>query len=161
MCNSHLKSQLYGKDRSLFKIVKSVFDNTVDIVTVVSGFLPFLYDISKKCASIVHWDSSETVVSILCVILLSLFQVVVSIPWSYYDSFVIEEKYHFKTLLFYRHGFNKQTHKVFFMDLIKETLIEIMLNIPLYSIIIFVLHVKNKECIYCRKQVLMHTSIVG
>ena len=69
-----------------------MFNESVNLVTTISGFLPFLYDASKQIMSIFHWESSETAVSITCIILQSLIQLLISVPWDYYDTFVIEEK---------------------------------------------------------------------
>ena len=70
-----------------------MFNESVNIVTTISGFLPFLYDVSKNLMSSFHWENSETAVSITCIILQSLIQLLISVPWDYYDTFVIEEKF--------------------------------------------------------------------
>lgn len=87
-----MKSQLYGQDRSHYSMVKSTFMNVEDMILTLSGFLPFLYDVSKQIMSYVHLENSESAVSITCVILQSIFEVLVTTPWSYYYDFVIEEK---------------------------------------------------------------------
>ena len=47
------KSQLYGQDKSKYKIVKSVVFSLFDIIFLLCGFLPFCYDLSKRL-SVVH-----------------------------------------------------------------------------------------------------------
>ena len=87
-----MKSQLYGQDRSYYSMVRSTFMNVEDMILTLSGFLPFLYDISKQIMSYIHLENSESAVSITCVILQSIFEILVTTHWSYYYDFVIEEK---------------------------------------------------------------------
>lgn len=89
---SFMKTQLYGQDRSSFRIVSTIFSYSVDILTTISGFLPFMYDISKKCMGVFGWNENEIAVSITCMILQSVFDTITNLPWDYYDDFVIEQK---------------------------------------------------------------------
>ena len=62
-----------------------------------------------------------------CVLLMAIytaFSVVVEIPFNYYSTFVIEEKY----------GFNKSTKKTFWVDFIKSLLVNTALNAGLVSL---------------------------
>jgi STE24 endopeptidase len=58
---------------------------------------------------------------------LSLLKGAVSIPFSYYDTFVIEEKY----------GFNKTNLKTFVSDIFKGTLLMILIGGPIFAGIIY------------------------
>ena len=49
----------------------------------------------------------------------------VSLPFSAYDTFVIEEKY----------GFNKTTLKTFFLDMIKGWLLVIVIGAPVFALV--------------------------
>lgn len=42
------KSQLYGQDKNKFIIVKSIVLTLFDVIFLLSGFLPYVYDLSKK-----------------------------------------------------------------------------------------------------------------
>lgn len=48
------KAQLYGQDRNRFTIVKSLVLTLFDILFLLSGFLPFCYDLSKRLSVILR-----------------------------------------------------------------------------------------------------------
>lgn len=48
--NSFFKSQLYGQDRMNVHIMHSAFDTVVDVLFMLSGMMPYLYDCSKSVA---------------------------------------------------------------------------------------------------------------
>ena len=66
----------------------------------------------------------QMVAVLLVVILADLF----TIPFSYYDTMVIEEKY----------GFNRSSKKTFWMDVLKMLLVNIVLNLIIGSLLLWV-----------------------
>lgn len=56
------------------------------------------------------WRENEYAVSIVFALMTSVVKTIEGIPWGLYGTFVIEE----------RHGFNKQTLSLFFMDMVKS-----------------------------------------
>ena len=52
---------------------------------------------------------------------------VIDIPINYYHTFVIEEKF----------GFNRSTHKTFFLDLVKSTLLNVVIMGAIISVVVF------------------------
>ena len=145
------RSQLHQQDLLKVTIVKAVFMEIVDVLTTLSGFLPFTYDISKLlCVSIgngveskakLHVGESEIVVCFLFLLIHSLFETLVSLPWNVYHDFVVEEKWAPLISLSSRHGFNKKTVKLFFKDLVKSFFIELIMGGVIYSILILILRV--------------------
>ena len=97
------RSQLHQQDLINVTIVKAVFMEIVDVLTTLSGFLPFTYDISKfLCVNVgsaveskakLHLGESELVVCFMFLLLHSLFDTLVSLPWDLYHDFVVEEKW--------------------------------------------------------------------
>lgn len=63
----------------------------------------------------------------LLTLIISLISDVISIPFDYYDTFVLEERY----------GMNKTTKKTFVLDLIKSGIIELILSYGLLMVIMF------------------------
>lgn len=106
------KFQLYNLDKSSFGLVKSVFDLSLEIAFVVMGMYPFFWDISAWVVGegFLGKDpaEAEALVSLVLLGLVVLQDTVVSIPWSLYSNFVVEEK----------HGFNKMTLTLFVTDLL-------------------------------------------
>jgi len=59
---------------------------------------------------------------------ISLLSSIISLPFSYYSTFVIEEKF----------GFNKMTKNLFFADALKGLLLSALIWAPLLSLIVFI-----------------------
>ena len=74
-------------------------------VILVLGGIPFLWALSGDwLASMDYSTDYEILHSLTFTLLATLWSTVTGLPWSLYSTFVLEEK----------HGFNKQTLKVFF-----------------------------------------------
>ncbi len=68
-----------------------------------------------------NWFSDPLLQGMIFILGTILLMGLVEIPISYYRAFVIEKKF----------GFNKMTHTMFFVDLIKKGLLGILLGLPL------------------------------
>lgn len=68
-----------------------------------------------------NWFSDPLLQGMIFILGTILLMGLVEIPISYYRTFVIEKKF----------GFNKMTHTMFFVDLIKQGLLGILLGLPL------------------------------
>ena len=68
-----------------------------------------------------NWLSDPLLQGMIFILGTILLMGLVEIPISYYRTFVIEKKF----------GFNKMTHTMFFVDLIKQGLLGILLGLPL------------------------------
>ena len=64
---------------------------------------------------------------LIVIAILSLALKLLSMPFGYYDTFVIEEKY----------GMNKSTRKTFFLDAVKELVVSIVFSFALCCLIMF------------------------
>jgi STE24 endopeptidase len=105
------KTRDYTVENSRFSLVNSVFDNIVLVVFIFGGILN-LY------ASWVHSFQQGFIVSGCVFILLIVYaENVLSIPFSLYKTFKIENKY----------GFNTITKKLWLTDLVKSLLLSTVL----------------------------------
>jgi STE24 endopeptidase len=68
-----------------------------------------------------NWFSAPLLQGMIFILGTVLLMGLVEIPINYYRTFVIEKKF----------GFNKMTHSMFFVDLIKQGLLGILLGLPL------------------------------
>jgi STE24 endopeptidase len=59
---------------------------------------------------------------------ISVISTLVGLPFSYYGTFVIEEKF----------GFNKMTRKLFFTDMIKGLFLSALIGGPLLALIVWI-----------------------
>jgi len=72
------------------------------------------------------WDLNLLLTGVLYIGLLSFFQSLVSLPFSLYSTFVIEERF----------GFNKTTLRLFFMDKLKGSALAIVIGGPLLALLL-------------------------
>ena len=99
-------------------------------ISLISNLCSFTLIISLLCFNgygyindfSLNYDSSY-IQSGIFFLILYLISIMISIPFSYYNTFVIEEKF----------GFNKTTKKTFFLDIIKSFIITIIIG----SILLF------------------------
>lgn len=116
-----IKIHRYSKDNIHFKIFESSMGKVFFLFIILSGILPWL---------------AETVDN-LHFLLAGLFffgvpglvGAIVSLPFDYYHSFVLEEKY----------GFNTKTLSIWFSDIIKSFLVMIVLGTLLLSALLLML----------------------
>jgi STE24 endopeptidase len=102
----------YTLDSARFGSIVSLFNQSLMLVVVLSGFLPSLV------TWLTGWISSPVGGGLLFFATLWLIFHVSQIPFSVYETFVIEE----------RHGFNTKTPRIWVFDLLKETILSIILG---------------------------------
>jgi STE24 endopeptidase len=106
------KTRAYSLDKKNFALIKGVYDTIESLAFLMYGVLPWMWELSEHLVGST-WpslQSNEYAVSISFALLTALVKVVEGIPWGLYFTFVIEE----------RHGFNKQTLSLFFIDIFKS-----------------------------------------
>jgi len=130
-----LKSQKYNRDKSSFNLVEKLL-HVKGMALLCLGFMPFLWDWS---VTIMHtycsggvisylsvWTgpvAEEAFVACIFVSLLMCYDVAVSIPFSLYRTFGIEQK----------HGFNKITLGLYLQDMAMQMLLAITIAVPVVS----------------------------
>ena len=109
------KSQLYKKENHLFSLLKNAFSLTAKLLFFwTQGF--FHLDTFVRSLT-----ANEISISLIFLGILLFVSDLIYTPFSYYKTFVIEEKF----------GFNKTTKKLFFMDKLKRWLLLLFLGVPL------------------------------
>lgn len=116
------KAQDYLKDNTIFGFINQVFDL---IFTLVFLFLFYPY-IEKFVSSI---TSSFILQGLLFFGVSGLMNLILSLPFEVYDTFVIEQKY----------GFNTMTPKTFILDIIKSIILSIILGAPILSLLLYII----------------------
>jgi len=109
---NYIKQQSYEREKLSASLVESTLMVIITTTAFILGYFGLLNDI------IAQNIESRVLQSLVFFGVLWFIGQILSIPFDYYDSFVIEEKY----------GFNKSTRKLFFTDIIKSTLIAIVLG---------------------------------
>ena len=115
---TYRKWRSYHADKSRFAIITST-------VSFVIDFLLLALNVYSMFAGLFP----ETLfMQMFAVVLLSALSSLLMIPFSWYHTMVIEEKY----------GFNKATTKTFWADQLKEFLIEIVLTTGIGALLLWV-----------------------
>lgn len=119
-----LKSQAYQKDKKQFGLFKENFSFCWALLSLMIA--PALWKIAWNTFE--DGDYKEYKVTLYWLFLQQWVDKPISIPFSLYSNFVLEEK----------HGFNKMTISLFFMDLIKSELLSYFFGGLLIPLLIWV-----------------------
>ena len=117
---AYKKSQEYTRARALFGIITSSFGLSVTLIFWLSGCFNYLDQLVRSWQLPIIWTG------IFYIGVLLLARTIVSLPFSIYSTFVIEERF----------GFNKTTPATFIKDLIKGLLLGIVIGGPLLFVIL-------------------------
>lgn len=118
----YAKSMSYEKTKYTFSNISGIFSFVVILVAVIFGLFWKVYTFSAS------FGFSEILTNLIFFWIIGLIQMIISLPFSYYSTFVIEEKF----------GFNKMTKKLFFTDLLKSSLIWVIIWWVLLSALIWI-----------------------
>jgi STE24 endopeptidase len=111
------KSQKYTKARTHFGMLTSVFNLMLLLVFWFAGGFNWLDEIVRS------WDFGVIWTGLAYIGILIIARSILSLPFSIYSTFVIEERF----------GFNKTTPKIFVLDLFKGLALGIVLGGPLLA----------------------------
>ena len=125
----YLKSQAYKKDNYKFGILSSSFS-----IVLTLGFLIFGgFDWVDKIAR--NYTDNPILMALIFFGIILIGSDIITTPFSYYQTFVIEEKY----------GFNKSTKKLFFADKIKGWLMMAILGGGILAMVIWFFQVAGSN----------------
>ncbi|MEP0006536.1 MAG: M48 family metallopeptidase [Balneola sp.] len=114
---TYAKSQEYTKTQTRFGFITGGFDLVVLLGFWFSGGFNWLDEIVRA------WGFGELVTGLLYIAVLMIAKSVISLPFSIYSTFVIEERF----------GFNKTTPKTFVLDLVKGLGLGLLIGMPLLA----------------------------
>ena len=119
------KSQEYTLTKTKFGFITSVFDLIVILVFWFAGGFNWLYEILRP-------EISHSILRGLAYIgILVIANSILSLPFSVYSTFVIEEKF----------GFNKTTVKTFILDLIKSLALAVVIGGLVLALVLYIFEV--------------------
>lgn len=121
-------AQSYGLDKINFSIVSSFYAVTEEVVFLLYGFLPYIWDKACNIGSKYGWTETENEIKITLVFLglVTIVGTITSLPFELYSTFEIEKK----------HGFNKQTLGLFFMDKLKGLVLTAVFGGPFVALLL-------------------------
>lgn len=118
----YAKSQAYTRESARFEIIHSTFSLTTLLVFWFLGGFAWL----DEWARVILGDGIPAGLFFLSALFIG--HTLLHLPFSIYDTFVIEEKY----------GFNKTTPKTFIIDQIKGLFLAALIGLPLAAAILWI-----------------------
>jgi STE24 endopeptidase len=128
------KSQEYTKERSKFGLIRGTFSVIILIIFWFAGGFNWLDQWVRSYG----WSTIPT--GLVYIGILAIVNLVLSLPFDLYSTFVIEEKY----------GFNKTTPRLFIIDRIKGLALSIIIGAPVLALIMWFLEFTgDRAWLYC------------
>jgi STE24 endopeptidase len=113
------KSQLYDKDNKRLSFCSSTFNLAIMLAMIVAGGFSFADNIARG------FSMNLVIVSLVFFGIIGFVSDIINIPFSLYETFVIEKRY----------GFNTMTLRTFITDHIKSLFIALLVGIPVLGLI--------------------------
>ena len=125
------KSQAYGRAKSKFGLVSGLFEQLQSFGILYYDILPKLWSWTGSLVSSYApaTYSGEIVHTLAFLFFMNVASTVIGMPFSYYRTFVLEEKF----------GFNKQTLKLWFVDMLKSQLLTALFGAPIISTFLWII----------------------
>jgi len=114
------QSMNYEKTTTRFSLLQSSIMLVLTLVFLFNSGFAILHNLATS------FSSNSILMSLYFFLFLFIITSILSIPFSYYSTFVIEEKF----------GFNKSTHKLFWLDSLKSFLLSILIGGIILGLII-------------------------
>uniref|UniRef100_A0A6Q2YWE6 CAAX prenyl protease n=1 Tax=Esox lucius TaxID=8010 RepID=A0A6Q2YWE6_ESOLU len=126
------KSRLYNLDKSNFSFWSGLYSETEGTLILLLGGIPFLWRVAGTVTARFGLGSEyEISQSLSFLMLATLFSAFTGLPWSIYNTFVIEEK----------HGFNQQTLGFFLKDAVKKFIVTQCILLPVTSLLLYIIKI--------------------
>ncbi len=128
------KSQQYTLERSKFGLIRGTFSLIVLIIFWFAGG----FNLLDQWARSFGWSTIPN--GLVYIGILALANIIISLPFDLYSTFVIEEKY----------GFNKTTPYLFVIDRLKGLALTILIGAPVLALIMWFLEsTGDRAWLYC------------
>ncbi|OQE27698.1 hypothetical protein PENSTE_c004G05549 [Penicillium steckii] len=134
------QSQAYGRAKAKFSILSGLYGQIQNLAFIYGDVLPKLWSVSglllaQYLPGRFQGEISQTLVFVFGFNILST---ILSIPVSYYQTFVLEEKF----------GFNKQTFKLWITDMLKGQMLGVVLGTPIISAVLKIVQMTGNSFFY-------------
>ncbi|MCX6321416.1 MAG: M48 family metallopeptidase [Bacteroidia bacterium] len=113
------KTQLYQKDNNRLSFWSSSFNLAVILIMIIAGGFAMIDTLART------FSMNMVIISLVFFGIIGFASDLINIPFSCYDTFVIEKKY----------GFNTMTVRTFITDHIKSWFIALLVGIPVLGLI--------------------------
>ena len=117
--DEYRKTQLYQKDNNRLSLWSSSFNLAVILIMIIAGGFALADNLARALSTNVVF------ISLIFFGIIGFVSDIINIPFSWYDTFVIEKKY----------GFNTMTVRTFITDHIKSWFIALLVGVPVLGLI--------------------------
>lgn len=119
---TYKRQQSYLSERRRVSLLGSVINTCITLgIFAFGGFALF----DGWVRSITDWP---VLMAIMYMLIFNVIGMIIDIPFSYYSTFTIETKY----------GFNRMTRGLFWMDLVKSTLLSIVITSLVIGVVVWI-----------------------
>jgi STE24 endopeptidase len=122
------KTQLYEKDNLKLSFWSSSFNLAIIIVMIVAGGFALLDRFSRS------FSNNNVVIALIFFGIVGVASEIINLPFSWYDTFIIERKYEFNTM----------TIRTFITDHLKSWFIALLIGIPVLGLITWIYYKTGK-----------------
>lgn len=120
--DEYRKAQLYQKENNRLEFWTSLLNLVVILGAIIAGGFAWL-DVFAKTLSV-----NIVIISLIFFGIIGFLSDIINVPFSFYDTFVIEKKY----------GFNTMTIRTFITDHLKSWFIALIIGIPVLGLITWI-----------------------
>ncbi|KAL3468355.1 peptidase family M48-domain-containing protein [Aspergillus heterothallicus] len=134
------QSQAYGRAKAKFGFISGLYGQIQNLAFIYGDVLPKLWGVSGILLARYLPDRFQGEISqtLFFIFGFNLLSTVLSLPVSYYNTFVLEEKF----------GFNKQTVKLWVTDMLKGQMLGIVLGTPIISAVLKIVQKTGNSFFY-------------
>lgn len=125
----HQKAADYTTTKVKFGRLPLFYDIALLLIWTIGGGLEWLDQ------NIIAYELNPIMTGIAVILVYSLISAFLDLPFSIYNTFVIEEKF----------GFNKTTAKTFIIDMIKGSALGLVIGVPLLYIILWLMEQAGEQ----------------
>jgi STE24 endopeptidase len=121
ICDSeeYRKTQLYEKDNTRLSLWSSSFNLAIILIMIIAGGFAMVDSLARTISA------NTVIISLVFFGIIGFASDLINIPFSCYDTFIIEKKY----------GFNTMTLRTFITDHIKSWFIALLVGIPVLGLV--------------------------
>jgi len=123
--DEYARQQQYQRANGRFNLISSSFSTLLLLVVLFAGILGGLENFLQQ-----QMTTNYVLLPLIFVVIIAVIVVLASLPFGYYETFVIEERF----------GFNKSTRGLFFTDTLKSLLLTLILVSVVVGVIAFLYH---------------------
>ncbi len=113
------KTQLYEKDNKRLSFWSSAFNLAVILIMIIAGGFSVVDNLARTISM------NAVIIALVFFGIIGFASDLINIPFSFYDTFIVEKKY----------GFNTMTLRTFVTDHIKSWFIALLVGIPVLGLI--------------------------